>query len=71
MNPLACAIAAGCTELILALIIGLPMLGGMMGNYDGMMRHGYGVGIVWWLGGAVVSALAGAVFAGIYNIVNR
>lgn len=45
---------------------------GMMGGYGHMMGMGFpfGFGIAWWLGGAVVAALAGAVFAWIYNAVN-
>jgi hypothetical protein len=77
MNPLACAIAAGGTELIFVLIFGLPMMSmsGMMGGYGAMMgrgyAHGVGAGVVWWIGGALVVALAGAVFAWIYNAVTR
>lgn len=68
LNPLACAVAAGCTELIFVLIIGFPMIGmGMMGG----MMGGYAFGALWWLGGAAIAALAGAVFASIYNAVNR
>ena len=71
LNPLACGIAAGLTELIFALIIGFPMFGmGMMGESGGMMA-GYGFAVLWWLGGALIAALGGAVFAGIYNAVNR
>lgn len=79
LNPTACAIAAGCTALILVLILGFPMMGtgmmgggyGMMAHGYGMMAHGYGMGIAWWLGGAVVTALAGALFAWIYNALTR
>ena len=72
LNPFASALATGCTELIFALIVGLPMMGmgGMMNGY-GMMGQGYAVGLSWWLGGAVVAALAGAVFAWLYNAFNR
>jgi hypothetical protein len=69
LNPLALAVAAGSTELITALIISFPTIGmmRMMSGYGHMM---WGVGITWWLGGAVISALAGAIFAWIYNAVN-
>ena len=73
LNPLACAIAAGCSFLIFVLIIGFPMasMSGMMGAYGGMMVRGYGIGFAWWFGGAVAAALAGAVFAWIYNAINH
>lgn len=73
LNPLGTAVAAGCTELIFVLMVGLPMMSmsGMMGAGSGMMGHGYGFGFAWWFGGALLSALAGAVFAWIYNAVNR
>ncbi len=54
-------------------IIAFPMvgMGNMMGGYAGMMGRGYGMGIAWWLGGAVLASLAGGVFAWIYNTINR
>jgi hypothetical protein len=69
LNPLAMAVAAGCTALLVALFVGFPMAG-MMG-YGSMWGGGFsmGHGIAWWLGGALVAALAGAVFAWIYNAV--
>jgi hypothetical protein len=70
LNPLAFAVAAGCTELVAVLLVGFPMAGMMSGGY-GMMQGGwgFGYGIVWWFGGALLAALAGAVFAWIYNAV--
>lgn len=73
INPVAAAVAAGCTELLFALLVGFRMMG-MMAQYGHMGWGGpsfsVGAGLVWWLGGAVMSALAGAVFAWIYNAVN-
>lgn len=75
LNPLAMAVAAACAEIVGAILIGLPMLGMMGGN--GHMPGGYGMmggfglfGIAWWLGGALLFALLGAIFAWIYNAVN-
>jgi hypothetical protein len=65
LNPLALAVAAGCTELISALLISFPMMGMM-----GQARSYAGFAITWWIGGAVLSALAGAIFAWVYNAVN-
>lgn len=68
LNPAASAVAAGCTELIFVLFIGLPMVGmHMMGRMMGL----YAFGVLWWLGGAVLAAVGGAVFASIYNALNR
>lgn len=74
VNPLACALAAGITELVFVLVIGWPMIGmggGMMGGYGGTMHNAFGIGVVWWLGGAVVTGVAGAFFAWLYNATNR
>jgi len=81
LNPLAVAVAAGCTELVSSLIVWWSMMGmmggygGMMGGYGGMMRGpggGFpiGYGIFWWVGSAMLTALAGALFAWIYNAIN-
>lgn len=73
LNPIAAALAAGCTALLFGLILGAPMFGaGMMGG-SGMIMHEYGYGftIAWWFAGALVAALAGAVFAWIYNAFNK
>lgn len=75
LNPAATAVAAACAEFAGALLVGLPMIG-MMGGM-GHMPGGYGMmsgfgffGIAWWLGGALLFALLGALFAWIYNAVN-
>lgn len=71
LNPLAAAVAAGTTALFGYLLIGLPMAG-MMGSYYGRWGMGYG----WhpfafmWMGGIFTAALAGAIFAWVYNAVN-
>jgi hypothetical protein len=74
LNPVATAIAAGCTELLFALFVGFRMMG-MMSQYGHMGWSGpgitFGTGLVWWLGGALLTALAGAAFAWIYNAINR
>ena len=86
LNPMALAIAAGCSALIAPLLIGFPMMGigGMMGGHGGGgMMGGYGGGGMWgyhsayavgfgmfWIVGAFLSALLGAIFAWIYNAVN-
>ena len=72
LNPLACGVSAAVTELVFVLVVGWPMMGmsGMMNGY-GMMGRGYGLGVAWWLGGAVVAAFAGAFFAWMYNLTNR
>ena len=43
LNPLAFAVAAGCTALIAPFLIGFPMMGigGMMGGYGGGGMWGY------------------------------
>ena len=73
LNPLAMAVAAGCTELLFTLLVGFRMMS-MMSQYGHMGWSGPGVtfgnGIFWWLGGAVLAALAGAVFAWIYNAIS-
>jgi hypothetical protein len=75
LNPLAAAVAAACTELLAALLIALPMLsmgGRMMGGQTGMMGGSgpmIGFAAAWWLGGAILFAVFGAVFAWIYNAV--
>jgi hypothetical protein len=83
LNPLAVAIAAGCTELVSALVVWWSMAG-MTGGYGGVMGGGttmggpmmrgpgigFGYGLIWWLGGALLTALAGAFFAWIYNAIN-
>lgn len=75
LNPLAAAVAAGVTALLGFLLVGLPMTG-MMAGYAGagwMMGgggYGYHAGSGFlWLGGVLAAALAGAVFAWIYNAV--
>jgi hypothetical protein len=77
LNPMALAIAAGCTALIAPLLIVFPMMGigGMMGGYcrGGMWGYNsaYAVGFgMFWIVGAFLSALVGAIFAWIYNAVN-
>jgi hypothetical protein len=77
LNPMALAIAAGCTALIAPLLIGFPMMGigGMMGGHGGGGMWGYhsayAVGFgMFWIAGAFLSALLGAIFAWIYNAVN-
>ena len=72
LNPLALAAAAGGTGLIVLLVVGISMAA-MMGRY-GMMRpysHGAAIalGAMLW-GGALLAALAGAIFAWLYNAVN-
>jgi ABC-type branched-subunit amino acid transport system permease subunit len=82
LNPLALAIAAGAVAIVISLFIGLPMMGfgGMMGGRygnsgQGWMMRGYGNGTVLgfgtlWIVGALVAALAGAIFAWVYNAVS-
>jgi hypothetical protein len=85
LNPLALAIAAGATALILSLLVGLPMMGiggGMMGGYSGGMMGGYSGGMMGgsvhpfvgfgaiWLVCVLIAALAGALLAWIYNAAN-
>ncbi len=77
LNPLALAVAAACTAFIAPLLIGLPMMGigGMMGRYGGGGMWGYPSGYAFgfgtfWIVGALLAALGGAIFAWIYNAVN-
>lgn len=76
LNPLAFAAAAGCTELIAALFVAVPMMGMVGWYHPGGMMSWYGTGlplgfgIAWWIGGGLLTALAGAIFAWIYNAVN-
>lgn len=70
LNPLGLAVAAGITELLGVLLLGFPMIS-MMNGYGHMMPgYTFGMGAVWWFTGAILAALAGAVFAWIYNVVN-
>ena len=71
LNPLSVALAAACTVVVAALVIGLPMAG-MMGGYGRMMGGGgsFGFGILGWLAGALFAALLGALFAWVYNAVS-
>ena len=82
LNPLALAVASGCLALIAPLLIGFPMMsmGRMMGGYGPSAGvygppWGYGTGYlgfgVLWIVGALLAALAGAIFAWIYNAVNK
>ena len=69
LNPVAFAVAAGVTGLVVSMLVGISMVG-MMGT-GGMMlptNHGAAMALsaMWW-GGALLAALAGAVFAWIYN----
>lgn len=72
LNPLALAVAAGCTELIVSLFVGLSMMG-MMGGPAMMGAYTHGsamaLGAMWWIG-AFLTALGGAAFAWIYNAIN-
>lgn len=69
LNPLSVALAAACTVVVAALVIGLPMAG-MMGGYGRMMGGGFGFGILGWLAGAMFAGLLGALFAWVYNAVS-
>ena len=73
LNPIATAVAAGCTEILFALFVGFRMMG-MMSQYGHVGWSGpsftFGTGLVWWFGSALLTALAGAVFAWIYNAIN-
>lgn len=76
LNPLALAVAAGCTAVIAPVLIGLPMMGfgGMMGGmwgYHGGYSFGWGFGLLSWAVGVLLAALIGATFAWIYNAVNH
>jgi hypothetical protein len=75
LSPRGFAIAASCLALIAPLLAGFPMMG-MMGGYrgQGMMwlyppGHMLGFGI-FWIAGALLAALAAAIFAWIYNAVS-
>ncbi len=73
LNPLAIAVAAGCTALLVPMLIALPMwgFGGMMGGGVGWMPgygHSMGFGAIW-LGAAIVDGFARLVFAWICNAV--
>jgi hypothetical protein len=73
LNPLAMAVASGCTELLLVLISGARAMS-LMRGYGHMGWVGpvfpFAFRFVWWVGGALLTALGGAVFAWIYNAVN-
>lgn len=75
LNPAALAIAAGVTAIILSFVFGMPMLGfgAMMNGYHGggWMMGGFGyAGVAMWVAAGLVSALAGALAAWIYNAIN-
>jgi hypothetical protein len=72
LNPLALAVAAGATELVGSVLLGFWMMatmGGpsMMGVYS--HRSAMALIVAWWIG-VLLAALAGALFAWVYNAVN-
>lgn len=75
LNPGAFALAAGCVALVGTLVMAFPTVGMMsyMGPYYGHMWGGAAwpfFGIVGWIGSAICAAIAGAIFAWIYNAAN-
>jgi hypothetical protein len=75
LNPAAMATAAGVTALIAYVFVGIPLgLGMVVTMARGPYEYGppIGFGIAWPLGiGAIiVAAIAGAIFAWVYNVVN-
>ena len=73
LDPLAAAIAAGASALLLDLIMGFSMMGMMgsgenagMGSMMMMPSSGWHMGFMGF-GSVLLAALAGAVFAWVYN----